>query len=151
TFAAAAAFTLVIGNRRAFDVVAAVAARRAGLFSEIADGAAALRAHPAALRLVGADILCSLVYGMQTVLLILVARNAGLGMNGYGYLFAAIGAGGLVGTSLAGRMARLPLRVALAASLAMVGGPMLAMPFAHWAPVAIVLTGFTGAGAICVE
>jgi predicted MFS family arabinose efflux permease len=151
TFAVSAAFTLAIGDRRAFDVVPAVAARRAGLFSEIADGAAALRAHPAAVRLVGADILCSLVYGMQTVLLVLVARNAGLGLHGYGYLFAAIGAGGLAGTSLAGRVARLPQRVALAASLVMVGVPMLVMPLAHWAPVAVVLAGFTGAGAICVE
>jgi predicted MFS family arabinose efflux permease len=151
TFAAAAAFTLAIGDRRAFDVVRTEAARRAGLFSDIADGAAALRAHPAAVRLVGADILCSLVYGMQTVLLFLVARNAGLGMHGYGYLFAAIGAGGLAGTALAGRVARLPLRVALAGSLAMVGVPMLAMPLAHWALVAVMLTGFTGAGAICVE
>jgi hypothetical protein len=100
---------------------------------------------------VGADFLCSVVYGMQTVLFVLVARNAGLGMHGYGYLFAAIGAGGLVGTSLAGRVARLPLRVALAASLAMVGVPMLALPLAHWAPAALVLAGFTGAGAICVE
>jgi predicted MFS family arabinose efflux permease len=151
TFAASAAFTLAIRDRRAFDVVRTEAARRAGLFSDIADGAAALRAHPAAVRLVGADILCSLVYGMQTVLLVMVASHAGLGLHGYGYLFAAIGAGGLVGTSLAGRVARLPLRVALAASLALVGVPMLAMPLAHWAPVALVLTGFTGAGAICVE
>jgi predicted MFS family arabinose efflux permease len=151
TFAAAALFTLAIGDRRAFAVVRTGAARRAGLFSEIADGAAALRARPAAVRLVGADILCSLVYGMQTVLLVLVARNAGLGLHGYGYLFAAIGAGGLAGTSLAGRVARLPLRVSLAASLAMVGVPMLAMPLARWAPVAIVLAGFTGAGAIWVE
>jgi predicted MFS family arabinose efflux permease len=151
TFAAAAAFTLAIGDRRAFQVVRTEAARPAALFSQIADGAAALRAHPVAVRLVGADFLCSLVYGMQTVLLVLVARNAGLGMHGYGYLFAAIGAGGLVGTSLAGRMARLPLRVALAASLAMVGVPMLALPLAHWAPAALALTGLTGAGAICVE
>ena len=50
--------------------------------------------------------MCSLVYGMQTVLFILVAGRAGLGMHGYGYLFAAIGAGGLIGTSLAGRAAR---------------------------------------------
>ena len=48
-----------------------------------------LRAHPQALRLVGADIMCSLVYGMQTVLLIRVASQAGLGLHGYGYLFAA--------------------------------------------------------------
>jgi MFS family permease len=151
TFAAAAVFTLAIGDRRAFRVVRTEAARRAALFSEIADGAAALRAHPAAVRLVGADFLCSLVYGMQTVLLVLVARNAGLGLHGYGYLFAAIGAGGLAGTSLAGRVARLPLRVALAASLAMVGVPMLALPLTRWAPAALVLAGFTGAGAICVE
>ena len=151
TFAVAAVFTLAIGDRRAFQVGPAVAARPAALFSEIADGAAALRAHPAAVRLVGADILCSLVYGMQTVLLVLVARSAGLGMHGYGYLFAAIGAGGLVGTSLAGRVARLPLRVALAASLAMVGVPMLALSVAHWGPAALLLVAFTGAGAICVE
>jgi MFS family permease len=151
TFAAAAVFTLAIGDRRAFQVVRTEAARPAALFSEIADGAAALRAHPAAMRLVGADFLCSLVYGMQTVLLVLVARNAGLGLHGYGYLFAAVGAGGLAGTSLAGRLARLPLRVALAASLAMVGVPMLALTVAHWAPAALLLAGFTGAGAICVE
>ena len=65
-------------------------------------------------------------------------------MHGYGYLFAAIGAGGLVGTSLAGRVARLPLHVALAGSLALVGVPMLVMPLAHWAPAAILLAGFTG-------
>ena len=115
--------------------------------SGIADGAAALRAHPAAVRLVGADLLCSLVYGMQTVLLILVARQAGLGLHGYGYLFAALGAGGLAGTSLAGRVARLPYRRAARPS-PLVGLPMLALPVAHWAPVAILLAGVNGAGAL---
>jgi hypothetical protein len=147
----AAAFTVAIKDRRAFAVTRTGAAEPAGLVSEIADGAAALRAHPAAVRLVGADILCSLVYGMQTVLLILVARHAGLGLHGYGYLFAAIGAGGLIGTAVAGRVARLPQHVALAGSLALVGVPTLAMPAAHWAPAAILLAGFTGAGALCVE
>ena len=151
TFALAAAFTLTIGDRQAFAVARTGAARQAGLLGDIAHGAAALRAHPAAVRLVGADFLCSLVYGMQTVLLILVARDAGLGMHGYGYLFAAIGVGGLAGTSLAGRAMRLPLHVALAGSLAMVGVPMLALPLAHWAAAALVLTALTGAGAVCVE
>jgi hypothetical protein len=85
------------------------------------------------------------------VLLIMVARQAGLGLHGYGYLFAAIGAGGLIGTSVAGRVARLPHHVALAGSLALVGLPTLAMPAAHWAPAAILLAGFTGGGALCVE
>jgi predicted MFS family arabinose efflux permease len=151
TFGVAVAFTVAIRDRRAFAVTRTRDRESGGLVSEIADGAAALRAHPAAVRLVGADILCSLVYGMQTVLLVLVARHAGLGLHGYGYLFAAIGAGGLIGTSLAGRVARLPQHLALAGSLALVGLPTLAMPAAHWAPAAILLAGFTGAGALCVE
>jgi MFS family permease len=151
TFGVAVVFTVAIKDRRAFEVSRAGAGRQAGLVREIAGGAAALRAHPAAVRLVGADIVCSLVYGMQTVLLIMVARQAGLGLHGYGYLFAAIGAGGLIGTAVAGRVARLPHHVALAGSLALVGLPTLAMPAAHWAPAAILLAGFTGAGALCVE
>ena len=151
TFGVAVAFTAAIKDKRAFAVSRSAAGGHAGLVSEIADGAAALRAHPAAVRLVGADILCSLVYGMQTVLLITVAREAGLGLHGYGYLFAAIGAGGLAGTAAASRVARLPLRAALAGSLALVGLPTLAMAAVHWAPAALLLAGCTGAGALCVE
>jgi MFS family permease len=91
TFGVAAVFTVAIRDRRAFEITRTGTGGHASVFGEIADGAAALRAHPAAVRLVGADILCSLVYGMQTVLLIIVARQAGLGLHGYGYLFAAIG------------------------------------------------------------
>ena len=39
-----------------------------------AEGARALRAQPVAVRLVGADVVCSVVYGMQTVLLLLLSR-----------------------------------------------------------------------------
>ena len=151
TFGVAVVFTAAIRDRRAFAVTRHAAAEHSGLVSDIADGAAALRAHPAAIRLIGADILCSLVYGMQTVLLLGVAQRAGLGLHGYGYLFAAIGVGGLAGTSLASRVARLPHHVALAGSLTLVGLPMLALPVAHWAPAALCLAGFTGAGALCVE
>jgi len=121
------------------------------VFGGIADGAAALRAHPAAIRLVGADLTCSVVYGMQTVLLVLVASQAGFGMHGYGYLFAALGAGALVGTSLAGRVLRLPLRPGLALAMGLVGLSMLALPAAHWGALAIALACVNGAGAILVE
>lgn len=40
--------------------------RPEGLLRGVADGAAVLRAHPQALRLVGADVMCSLVYGAAT-------------------------------------------------------------------------------------
>ena len=42
-------------------------------------GARTLRAHPAAVRLVGADVVCSVVYGLQTVLLLLLSRSLGFG------------------------------------------------------------------------
>ena len=124
----------------------------AGLFREIAQGAAALRAHPAALRLVGADIMCSTLYGTQTVLLLIVARGLGLGAQGYGYLFAAIGVGGLLGTALAGRASRVSRpRLVLAAALLAAGLPTMLLAVTHWPVAAIVLTGLTGMGALLVE
>jgi MFS family permease len=122
-----------------------------GLLREVAQGAAALRAHPAALRLVGADTMCSLLYGAQTVLLLLVSRQVGLGAQGYGYMFAALGAGGLIGTALAGRLSRLPSRSVLAAALALAGLPTLLLAVIRWPAAAIVLTGLTGMGALLVE
>jgi MFS family permease len=123
-----------------------------GLLREVAQGAAALRAHPAALRLVGADIMCSVLYGAQTVLLLLVSRQVGLGAQGYGYMFAALGAGGLIGTALAGRVSRrLGSRSVLAAALALAGVPTLLLAVVRWPAAAIVLTGLTGMGALLVE
>ena len=151
TFGAAAVAVLAIPDGSAFRIGTA-AERPSSLRHDLADGAAALRAHPEAIRLVGADIMCSLVYGMQTVLLLLAARHAGLGLHGYGYLFAGIGAGALAGTSLAGRVGRLPHpRAVLIATLAAVGLPMLVLPWASEAVLAIALAATTGAGAILVE
>jgi MFS family permease len=152
TFGLSALAVLAIPAGPAFAVDPAAAMRPSSLRRDVADGAAVLRAHPEALRLVGADIMCSLVYGMQTVLLLLVARHAGLGLHGYGYLFAGIGVGALAGTSVAGRVMRLPhQRAVLLAALAAVGLPMLVLPLVSWAVLAIVLAASTGAGAILVE
>lgn len=124
----------------------------AGLLRGVAEGAAVLRSAPQALRLVGADIMCSLVYGMQTVLLLLVARRAGFGVDGYGYLFASIGVGALAGTALAGRALRSSRpRAVLLAALSAVGVPMLVLAVTHWPAAALVLAAITGVGAILVE
>jgi len=123
-----------------------------GLLRGVAEGAAVLRAYPQALRLVGADIMCSLTYGMQTVLLLLVARQAGLGLHGYGYLFASLGVGALAGTTLASRAVRsFRSRTVLAAALGAVGLPMMMLGVTRWAAAALVLVALTGAGAILVE
>jgi MFS family permease len=152
TFGVAALVVLAIPAGPAFAVDAAATERPSRLARDVADGARVLRAHPEAFRLVGADVICSLVYGMQTVLLLLVARQAGLGLHGYGYLFAGIGVGALAGTSVAGRLMRLPhQRAVLLAALAAVGLPMLVLPLVSWGVLAIVLAASTGAGAILVE
>jgi len=153
TFGLSALAVLAIradGDRNPFRPRRA-ADRPAGLLREVAQGAAALRAHRAALRLVGADAMCSVLYGAQTVLLLLVSRQVGLGAQGYGYLFAAIGAGGLLGTALAGRVSRLPSRPVLAAALVLAGVPTLLLAVVRWPAAAIVLTGLTGMGALLVE
>jgi MFS family permease len=150
TFGLSALAVLAIRARGAFRPRRS-ADRPGGLLCEVAQGAAALRAHPAALRLVGADTVCSVLYGAQTVLLLLVSRQAGLGAQGYGYLFAAIGAGGLLGTALAGRVSRLRSRPALAAALAVAGLPTLLLAVVRWPAAAIVLAGLTGTGALLVE
>jgi predicted MFS family arabinose efflux permease len=150
TFGVAALTVLAVPA--AVSAPAAAPGPRAGLLREVADGAAVLRAHPLALRLVGADIVCSLIYGTQTVLLLGVARRAGLGLHGYGYLFAAIGAGGLIGAALAGRAARARHpRAVLLAALAAAGLPMPLLAVAHWPALALALVFASGAGAIAVE
>jgi predicted MFS family arabinose efflux permease len=151
TFGLSALAVLAIPDGEAFRP-GGTGQHQGGLLRDIADGAAVLRAHPRALLIVGADITCSAVYGMQTVLLILVAREDGLGLHGYGYLFAGIGAGALLGTALASRAqrSRHP-RAVLLAALAAVGAPMLLLAAVHWAAAAIILASVTGTGAILVE
>ena len=123
-----------------------------GLFGELAQGAAALRAHPAAVRLIGADIMCSFLYGTQTVLLLLVSRHIGLGAQGYGYMFAAIGVGGLIGTALTSRASRSSRpHLVQASALGAAGLPTVLLTVTRWPAAAIVLAGLTGIGALLVE
>src|SRR6185437_6287366 len=123
-----------------------------GVLRDVADGARVLRTHPQVLQLVGADLICSLVYGMLTILLLGVAMQANLGMHGYGYLFAGLGAGALAGTALAGHALRCPHpRAVLLAALGAVGLPVMALALVHWGPAALVLIALVGTGSILVE
>ena len=72
---------------------------------ELRDGARALLDQPVAMRLIGADLVCSAIYGAETVLLLLLSRELGLGDHGYGYLLASFGLGGVLGAAVAGRAA----------------------------------------------
>ncbi len=151
TFGLSAVAVASIRRRTAFQP-ARSAGQPAGMFRQMAQGAAVLRSHPQLVRLVGADIMCSTVYGTQVVLLLLVSHRVGLGSQGYGYMFAGIGVGGVLGTTLAGRAIRCPhSRYVLAAALAVVGLPMPLLALVRWPAAAIFLAGVTGTGAILVE
>ncbi|MCW2995519.1 MAG: transporter, partial [Conexibacter sp.] len=78
------------------------ATARPTVLADLRAGAQALLARAGTLRLVGADMACSLVYGALSVLLLLVAGRLGLGADGYGYLLGAMGLGGVAGAAVAG-------------------------------------------------
>jgi MFS family permease len=122
------------------------------VLDELRDGARALLEQPAALRLVGADLVCSAVYGAETVLLLLLSRDLGLGDHGYGWLLAAFGLGGVLGAGVASRAAAGGrARLVLVGALAVVAAAtaLFAGPFGLGGALALGIV--TGAGSIVVE
>ncbi|MDX6665007.1 MAG: hypothetical protein QOG68_1213, partial [Solirubrobacteraceae bacterium] len=150
TFAASAIILLGLPAGALFKPSATHA--KAGVLRELRAGVVALRDHPLASRLIGADIMCSLMYGAQTVLLLLLGRQLGYGDAGYGYLLAGYGIGGLIGAALATRLgaARHP-RYAVGAVLFAVAVPSALLAVTPWLAGAIVLAVAIGAGSIMVE
>jgi predicted MFS family arabinose efflux permease len=122
------------------------------LVADLREGVVALRQHPAAVRLAGADVLSSFVYGAMTVLLLLLSQRLGFGDHGYGYLLAGFGAGGVLGAVVAVRAAASPRRrtaaqvgvVAIGVSTALLAG-------APWFVAAIVAAVAIGVANIVVE
>ena len=119
---------------------------------ELRDGARALLQQPVALRLIGADIVCSAIYGAETVLLLLLSRELGLGDHGYGYLLASFGLGGVLGAVVAGRVAaseRTGVVVVGAMAVVAAATALLADPFGVGGALALGVV--SGAGLIVVE
>ena len=150
TFALSALAVLSIRVPAAFR--AAGPAEPLGLLYELAGGARALFGHRLAVRMVGADAACSAVYGAQTVLLLPVSQRLGLGDSGLGLMLGALGAGGVLGTVLAGRVAAsrdaLPL-VRTALIVAALTLPLLSV--GRVAATALLLAAISGVGSMVVE
>jgi hypothetical protein len=73
----------------------------------------------------------------------------GLGAAGYGYLLAAVGAGGALAAGVANRAAGSDSpRRALIASMIAVGAPLPALAVVNWLPAAILLAALFGAGCL---
>ncbi len=122
------------------------------VLAEIRTGARALRGAPAAIRLVGADVLCSAVYGMLTVTLVLVSRKVGAGSGGYGLLIGGFGVGGLIGASITARLsAPSRWRRTLAVALVLVGLSFAALGVVPSLATALTLALLGGGGMIVGE
>src|SRR5262245_35226845 len=78
---------------------------RATVRGDLVTGWRALRGHPDVLAVAGAELVSSTVYGVLTVLFVLLGQRMGLGAAGYGYLLSALGAGGVLTAGLANRAA----------------------------------------------
>jgi MFS family permease len=122
------------------------------VLADIRTGARALRGAPDAIRLIAADVLCSAVYGMLTVTLVLVSRKVGAGAGGYGLLLAGFGVGGVIGASVTARLdAPSRWRHTLAIALLLVGIPVAALGLVPTLVGAVALAVLGGGGMVVGE
>jgi MFS family permease len=122
------------------------------LLTDVRAGAQALRAAPVAVRLVAADTLCSAVYGLLTVTLVLVGHRIGAGAGGYGLLLGAFGVGGVAGATLAGRLdPGSGWRRTLAGALVLVAVPLGALGLVQAIVPALLLALAAGGGMVVGE
>lgn len=151
TFGASALLVLAVPDRSAFRPSGS-AAHEPGLWAAVTLGARELLRQRAACRLVGADILCSLCYGVLTVALVAVSARLGWHESGYGVLLAAVGAGGLLGTAIAPRaMRRFGRRSALSLALLVVAGSLPLLALLSESAVVLLAALASGAGSLLVE
>jgi MFS family permease len=93
------------------------------------------------------------IYGADTVLLVLLSeQQLGTGAEGYGYLLAALGLGGVLAAGFTGRLsahprASTPLTVALLA----MGLPLAALAAVHQPAIAVVVLVLQGGGNVIVD
>ena len=129
TFAISGALVLMLRVQRAPTVADE---NEPGFRERLAAGVGALRASATALALVALVGAATLQYGAESVLWVVVAQERlGIGAEGFGYMMAAAGAGGLLGALLVGRIADHP-RPGL---VLVVSGVILATPLALLAAV----------------
>jgi MFS family permease len=152
SFAISAAAVLAIAPGPAFAPRHAQDGELPSLADDLRAGARALRGAPAAVRLVAADVLCSGVYGLLTVMLVLVGRQVGAGDGGYGILLGGFGAGGLLGAALVARAdAPATWRRTLAVALLLVATAMAALGQSSTLIEALALAVLGGGGMIVGE
>ncbi len=125
----------------------------AGVFRQVTLGFKALASSTTATVLVLASVLGSVIFGADTVLFVVVSdRVLGLGPDGFGWLMAGLGVGGILMSTVVNRLAGAP-RLATVISLALVAYtlPTGLLLIVDVPVVAVALQVVRGAGLLVVE
>lgn len=151
TFGISALLIAAVPDQAAFRPIGSHE-REPGLWAMLTAGARELARRHQAARLIGADVLCSFVYGIETVVLVVISIRLGWHESGYGVLIGAIGVGGLLGTVVVSKLVRIAgRRRVIGAALLGVAASLPLLAFAPVFGVVALLLLANGAGSIIVE
>jgi CRP-like cAMP-binding protein len=125
----------------------------AGVFKQMAVGVQAIVSSGPARVLVMFSVLASFVYGTDTVLLVGVSEaQLGTGANGFGYLLAGLGVGGILMAFVVDKLAgSRRLALIITAGMAVYCLPTALLVAVHSPGVAFVLEIVRGAGTLVVD
>lgn len=124
-----------------------------GAFRQMLVGAKAITSSSTAAVLVAYSVVATLVFGVDTVLLVVLSRDVlGTGAEGYGYLLAGLGTGGVLAAGLVTRLERLPrLGFVILAGMAVYCLPTLLFLVVSSPTAAFVIEAVRGAGTLVVD
>jgi CRP-like cAMP-binding protein/predicted MFS family arabinose efflux permease len=125
----------------------------AGPIRQMLVGVRTLTASTTATVLVGYSLLATTVYGFDTVQFVVLSRDLlGTGPDGYGYLLAGLGLGGVIAAPLVVRLERLPrLSLVILVGMAAYCLPTLAFLVVRDPVAATLLQVVRGAGTLVVD
>lgn len=148
TFLASALAVLLMRTRSRPSEAAAVR-----LASHLWEGLRAILASPGAIAICGFLSVTSLLYGMETVQLVVLSdHQLGAGAAGYGYLLAGLGVGGAAAGLVAGYLAGLPRPgLLLTSAVVVMGLSISALAYVHGVGAAFPLLAVQGVANIVTD
>jgi MFS family permease len=151
TFAVSAGLVQAVRERS--EPVDVTEGGEAGPLAQVLVGVRTINESLTTAVLVGFSVLATFVYGTDTVLFVVLSEERfGTGAEGYGYLLAGLGVGGVAAAGLVTRLERLPrLGPVIAAGLALYCLPSLVFLVLDSPVVAFVAQCLRGAATLVVD